>query len=821
MSDIRFAVRQLVKRPGFTAAAVATLGLGIGATTAVFALVDATLLRPFDLPAPERLVSAYTSDAENPYRSFVYSDYVDLRDRTDVFTGLAAHFATDVALAGDGPALRVPAELVSGNYFSVLGVTAAAGRLFVPADDRAGTDALVVSAGLAARRFGRPDAAVGRTVRVNDHPYTIVGVAPSAFQGIQLAHSVEVWIPMAAWDRVATGFYASFDAVEYAAQRGPRRIGLWHVTGRLRSEASLAHARDQLGTVARALAAEFPETNAERGFTLISATTAAVSPASRQESVAFLAVLAGTVLLTLIIACANVANLMLARALDRSGEIGVRMALGAGRRHITTQFLTESVLVAVLGAGVGLLVAYWGVDLLGTYRLPGGVPVAALALEVDVRLLAVASGLAVLSAAAFGTAPALLASRTPPATAIRSSSGRAATGRAPVRRALVSVQVALSLVLLVGAGLFVRSMHRALAEDFGFDPHDVLTLSVSLGESGYEPAEANRFFTVLLEQLAAVPAVQGAGITSIPFGERGIGVSSVWAFDRGEGFDAGRIALTRASTGYFAAAGTGVVAGRAFTAADDASAPRVAIVNESFARRVWPNEDPVGRRFNFSGPSGTPLTVVGVVADARHESVGQDAPLQVFLPLRQNADAAAGDAMTLYVRAAVPPAALAGPVREVLRRLDPALPVFDVMTLDQRIAGTLGTQRLGRLLLVLLGLAATSLALIGVYGVTAHAATRRTREFGIRMALGATAAVVRREVLRNTTSPLLIGLAAGAALALPAGRLAARFLYGVSPHDPLTYLLAGALLTAAALGAAWLPARRAARTDPMEALRHE
>lgn len=821
MNDLRFALRQLVRRPGLTATAAATLALGIGGATAVFALADAMLLRPFDLPAPDRLVTLYTSDAENPYRSFVYSDYVDVRDRTDAFTGIAAHVATDVSLAGEGPALRTTAELVSGNYFAVLGVEPAAGRLFVDADDVPGTDAVVIGAGLAGRRFGSPEDAVGRTVRINDHPYTIVGVAPSRFRGVRLADAAEAWIPMAAWDRVATGFYAGFDAVDYAAQRSPRRIGLWQVTSRLRPDVQLPQARAQLATVSAALAREFPETNAELRFTALPATVAAVPPGERQASVAFLALLAGTVVLTLIIACANVANLLLARALDRRGEVGVRMALGAGRRRVARQFLAESVLVALVGAGAGLLVAYWAVDLLGAYRLPGGIPVAALGLSVDVRLLAVATGLSVLSAAAFGTAPALLASRTSPAAAMRASEGRGATGRTRFRSVLVSLQVALCFVLLVGAGLFARSVHAALSEDVGFDPHGVLTLSVNLGEQRYEAARADRFFTALLEQVDALPGVQAAGITSIPFGERGIGVGGVWAFDRGEGIRAGRVAITRTSAGWFAAAGTRLLAGRAITAADDGDAPAVAVVSESFARRVWPGQEAVGRRFNFSGPSGGPITVIGVAVDARHESVSQDAPLQVFLPLRQHTDAAAGDPMTLYVRTSGRPGAIAGPVREVIRRLDPSVPVFDVMALEQRIAGTLATQRLGRLLLGLLGLAATALALIGVYGVTAYAVTRRTREFGIRMALGARPAAVRGQVLRGAVGPVLAGLAAGTVLTLLAGGVLARFLYGVTSHDLPTWLGAGAVLAAATLAAAWMPARRATHIDPMEALRHE
>jgi putative ABC transport system permease protein len=821
MSDLRFALRALRRSPGFTAAAVLTLALGIGAATAVFALADTMLLRPFDLPAPERLVTLYASSAENPYRSFVYSDYVDVRDRTDAFDGVAAHVETDVSLVGAGAAVRVHGELVSGNYFAVLGVESAAGRLLVEADDEPGSGAVVIAAGLAARLFGGATAAVGRTVRINDHPYTVVGVAPSRFRGVRLTNAAELWMPLTAWDRLATGFFANFDAVDYAAQRGRQRIGLWQVTARLRPDVSLPQARAQVATVADGLALEFPETNTDLRFSVLPATAAAVPPAHRDASRAFLALLAGTVMLTLIIACANVANLLLARAIDRRAEVGMRMALGAGRRRIAGQFVMESTLVALAGAAAGLLIAHGAVLLLGAYRLPGGIPVSALGVELDLRLAAVAAGIAALSAGAFGTAPALLASRTAPAAAMRGSGARGASGGTRLRSALVSLQVALCFVLLIGAGLFIRSVQAVLSEDLGFDPRGVLTMSVNLGEQRYEPIQAEHFFDALLREVAAVPGVDAAGVTSVPFGSRGIGVSAVWAFDRGEDADLGRVALTRASPGYLAAAGMRLLAGRAFTTADNTDAPDVAVVSQSFARRVWPGEEAVGRRFNFSGPSGSPLTVIGVVADAMHESVGRGDVLQVLLPLRQHAEAAAGDPMTLYVRTSGRPGGVVEPVRDVIRRLDPSLPVFDVMALNERIAGTIGTQRLGRILLVLLGLAATAVALVGVYGVTAYAATRRTREFGIRVALGAPPGAVGREVLRGAVGPVLAGLAAGGSLGLLTGRFLAGFLYGVTPRDLPTWLAAGILLAVATLVASWLPARRAARIDPMEALRHE
>ncbi|MGH7540421.1 MAG: ADOP family duplicated permease, partial [Gemmatimonadota bacterium] len=651
--------------------------------------------------------------------------------------------------------------------------------------------------------------------------YTVVGVTPSRFRGLSLDETPEIWLPLTRYDEVASGFFASFQATDYAAQRGDRRIGLWNVVGRLAPGVTRGAAEADLRRVAAALAEAFPRTNADLSFRTVPAATAAAPLAQRGDSKGLLLLLAGTVGVTLLIACANIANLMLARTARRRRELGVHVALGVGPRRLIRQLLVESGTLALLGGGLGLAVAGWTVELLSRFRLPGGIPIAALDVSLDVRLLAFTLLVSIAAALLFGLAPAVRALRDDPVAALRGDHADR-TGHSPLRAGLVTAQVALCLVLLPGAGLFWRSVRAGMEADLGFEPSNVATLTLDLGPLRYGEERAARFYADLVERIRALPGVESASITATPFGEdAGIGVGSVFREGEEASREVGRVTLSRITPGYFTTAGLPLRAGRDFEESDRAGAPLVAIVSEEMAERVWPGADAVGRRFNFSGPGRAMFTVVGVVSDAKRVDLREETSLFAYLPLAQHADAAAGDPMTLYVRTAGPPLAAVAPAREAVGSLDPQVPVHDVMTLEERLAGVLMPQRLGRAVLTLFGGLALLLAVVGTYGVVAYSVSRRTREIGIRRALGAGRIEVVRAAAREGSRRVAIGLLLGAVATLLVTGGLSRFLYGVEARDPVALGLAASLLAAAGAAACLVPAARAGRIEPAEALRHE
>jgi predicted permease len=810
--DLRYGLRILLKKPGFTSIAVLTLALGIGANAAIFSLVNALLLRPVEgVEAPERLVSIYTSDySSGLYGGSSYPDYLDFRDQADAFTGLAAFEDTVANLTFGGEAERLRGQAVTGNYFSVLGVRPAAGRTLLPADDAGGApQVVVISHGLWRRRFNSDRGLVGTGLMLDGRTYTLVGVAAENFKGTRLGPtSPDFWVQLARPDT------ASPDA------RGNRGID---IVGRLRDGVTLEQAQEQVSAVAARLAREYPDTNMGTLGRPDEPRPVTVTPETRlgpqrQKAVwAVSAVLLAVVTCVLLIACANVANLMLVRASTRGREMAVRLALGAGRLRLVRQLLTESLCLALAGGAAGLLIARWTADLLPTF-FPRD-DAAALDFSLDWRVIAFTASVSLLSGAFFGLTPALRATRPDLVPALKDAGGAPVGGRRrlSLTNALVVAQVALSLVLLVGAGLFIRSLLKAVSADLGFTTENVLVARLDLRGEEAEAGKGQLFYRELQERVGALPGVRSVGLARIvPLSGGGMRRGTIIeGYEPRPGEDV-EINMNVVSPGYFGTVGIPLAAGRDFGAQDVKGGPGVVIVNEEFARRYFSDGSPLGKRLRIDS-EGPFLEVVGVARDSKYRNLRED-PLPFFyVPLAQNY----APGMALLVRTEVAPAAVAPLIRAEVQGLNKSVPVFGVGTLEGHLAAALATERMLALLLSLFGGAALLLAAVGIYGVISYAVVRRTREIGVRMALGARARDILRMVVGQGMSIVFAGGALGLALALALTRVLRSMLYGVSATDPLTFGMIAVLLTAVALLACYVPARRATRIDPLAALRHE
>jgi predicted permease len=807
---LRYGARQLRRAPGLTAAAALTLALGIGATTAIFGLLDRAILRPLPLPHPGRLVVLAMQHSDGGVAwNFSHAAWREIAARSDLFAGVLAQAPQPLALNAGAGAERVEGEIVSANYFDVLGVAPAMGRGFLPEEGRSGAAAAVVVVGheLWRARLGGDPAILGREVMLNGRPFVIIGVAPAGLGGTVRGRRTELWIPLGAYavlnpdsedldDWRASWLFAIARLARDRSRDETQGVLAGVDSGLARSGLFAAGTRTLLYPGARGL-----------GFL--------VSEASRP-----LTLLLGAVGSVLLIACANVAGLLLARLPGRRQEIAVRLSLGAGRGRLFRQLLTEAALLAAVGGAAGLVFAGWLTDLLLAFRPPTGT---ALALDagVDARLLAFAAATCLLTALVFGTAPALRACRPDVLPALNEwRAGGGSTRRSTLHGALVVGQVALCLVLLVGAGLFGRSLRNLRGVDVGFDGEGVLLASVDLDAGGYDRTRGAAFFERLLQATAALPGVEAASlastVTPFPFGSRFDGVrleGSAAGPEEEIGFDTNAV-----GPGYFETLRIPILAGRPFGPQDRAGAPRVAIVNETLARRYWPDASPVGRRILFGpDPSAPSVEIVGVAGDGKYRSLREEPTPNVYFPILQ----AYRPLATLIVRSGADPDALAAAVLREARGLDPELPLFDVRTLREHVALASSQDRMVTLLTELFGMAATVLALVGLYGLTAYSVAQRAREIGIRMALGARPGDVVALALGHGAWLVAGGIALGLAGALASGRLVASVLYGVSPRDPATLLAAPLALGAVALFACYLPARRATRVDPMAALRAE
>ncbi|HET7619582.1 MAG TPA: ABC transporter permease [Vicinamibacterales bacterium] len=803
--DIHYAVRVFWRSPGFTLAAVLTLALGIGANTAIFSLADATLLRPLKVSRIDQLYATNWSVS--------YPDYKAFAARGDLFDGVVGASGGRVNVVADGDAVLVDAGFVSGNYFGVLGVPPAAGRVFGPSDDVPNGPLVgVLSHRWWASHFGRDTGVIGRVVRVNGQAVTIVGVAGEGFRGLRPSDTTAIYFPLTATPRVRTGFFTRPDMLEI--------VGMQWLTAtfRLKPGVEPGAAAPVLDSVYRHIHATEDDSDRDEGFVLTPLRTRALG--GRADSVSRFVVLLGVVVvLALLIGCANLANLLLSRASVRRREIGVRLAIGAGRVRVARQLLVESLVLAIAGGAAGLLAASGLLNALGRFELPGGMAIDALDLRINGLALAFTALVSCGTGVLFGVAPAWRAARLDVLGSLRSES-RSTTSRSRLRATLVAVQVALSLVLLAGTGLFLRSLVRALDAPLGFRVDGVATASVNLGAARYTTARAAAFYDEALARVHRLPGVTAAAWTAVVPTQGARVFSATIDGYRPHPKEDVYFYNSAVSPDYFRAAGTRLLRGRAFTDADRPGAPLVGIVNETAVKMYWNGRDPIGGR--ASGGEDKWITIVGVAEDARVTSLDEKPVPYIYLPFAQDGVAYRSiDPAHLLVRTDGDEQALLGPVAEQLRAIDRDAPVYDVSTFAWRVRDLVMPQQMGTTLFACFSVLALALAAIGIYGVAAYVAVLRTRELGIRIALGAARTDIRRLVLRQGFMPAVAGLAAGIALTLVAGRFAEAFLYHVSPRDPVTLGVTAVVLGTIAGVAAWIPARRASRLDPVRALREE
>jgi predicted permease len=812
--DLKVAARMLFRSPGFASVAILSLALGVGANITIFSLLDALLLKPLPGREPARLVTVYTSDFSGPrYGASSYPDYLDFRARGKSFEGIAAYNIKPLLFTSGGRSRRVLAQLVSANFFDVLGLGASQGRTILRGEENPGPPPVaVLSDALWRSRFAADPAVVGRSIALNGKPFTVVGVGPAGFTGLVRGIGVDVFVPLAT-DPVLTG--------DSLAQRGSRNLML---IGRLASGKSLEQARAELDVVAAQLHAGYPDLWTDRRgdprvVSVLPEDASRILPMVRAPISAFLGVLFAAVGLVLLIACSNLASLLLARASARRREIAVRLALGARRSRLVRQLLTESLLLSVIAGAAGVVLAVVALRLVLAFPPP--LPFSlALDLQIDGRVLVFALLLSLASAVAFGLLPALGASRTDPMPALKAGGGEASRRRrVAVRDLLVVAQVAGSLVLLVGAGLCLRSLSHAQAIDPGFDPDRALVFSLDLAAQGYDPGRGAALYSALQERLDATPGVASASFaTYLPLtlgGSRRF--VRVVGYEPGPGEDMA-IRSTFVGADYFETMRTPLVRGRGFTAQDAPGTRPVVVVNEAFVRRYWPGRDGLGEKLVLGWNDGdVTLDVVGVARDGKYLSLGEPPTPFVFYPQRQ----LYRSQMAVVVRTRGEPAALAPSVQRVVHSLDPALAVYDVKTLAAHLGTALYPARAAATLLALTGVMALLLAAIGIYGILSYLVTLRTREIGVRMALGAHREDVVRLVVGRGLLLAGAGLAIGLAAAIAVTRFASFLLYGTSPLDPVTFSSVVALLVGVALVAAWTPARRAARVEPVVALREE
>ncbi len=822
LKDLKYGARMMLRSKAFSLIAVLSLALGIGANTAIFSLVQTMLFSPFPVEAPTELASVFTTDQRNPGNlPMSHLNFKDIRDQNSVFSGTAAMTFAQVNMLVDQTSEQVLSQVVTGNYFDVLGMKPALGRTFLPDEDATlgSRPVVVLSHGLWQRRFGGDPAIVGKSITLNRQPFAVVGVAAEGFTGTFLFGAPDMWVPMMMHDVMQPGF-------DWYEQR--RGLFLF-AFGRLKPGQTVAQADANLKTIAAQLESSYPKDNKGRSAGVMPLIEARTNPGGGGgNQIATIATLLMVIVgLVLLIACANIANLLLARATARRREIAMRLALGARRSRLVRQLLTESVLLALVGGGAGLVVAFWTLDALRAIDIP--IPANVLInLGLDPKVLTFALVVSVLTGLLFGLAPALQATRTEIVPVLKNEMVPSA-GNSPrrflrwlnLRKGLVISQVALSLVALVAAGLFLRSLRQTQNIDPGFETDGVMMASFNLGREGYTPERGQLFYRQIVERVQGLPGVRSAAIAQgPPFGNQGF-LRSVFLEGR-ETSENDRILVqvNPVSPRYFQTLGIPLERGRDFTPDDDEDAPDVVVINKTMADRFWKGEDAIGKRFKFFGDEEY-RTIVGIARDAKYNGLAEDPTPFIYQPITQ----AYTPAATILVRAGGDAAGQARAVQAEIRQLDNRLSVLNVQTLGEQVSQTLGQQRLMVTLLGSFGLLALGLAAIGLYGVASYSVTQRTREIGVRVALGASRANVVGLVLGQGMTLIAVGLAVGFAIGLAVVTLASRqigdLLVGVRPFDPMTFFGTALLLAVVAGLATWLPARRAASIDPLVALRYE
>ena len=831
LQDLRYGIRTLIKNPGFTVIAVLTLALGLGANTAIFSLTDQILLRLLPVEKPEELV---VLRSPGPKRGHIWSDgdgaasfsyplYKEVRDNNNVFTGLLARFATSLSVAGEGQTERANGELVSGNYFDVLGVRPVVGRVFTDEDDRvAGAgQVIVLSHGYWTRHFGADSGILNKTLIVNGVGMTVIGVARAGFTGVQVGQTPDIFIPISMKAQMTPNWDGLNDHRDY-----------WlAMIGRLNPGLSPSQAEQAFAPVYRQiLEKELPHAGGLSPETQqrFLEKPMNMDPGSRGRAILQrevkepLLVLMGMVGLVLLIACANVANLLMARGAARQREIAIRMAVGAGRLRLVRQFIVESLTLSLIGGAVGLLVASWTTGLL-VGALPESMGAVGISAALDMRLLAFTMALSIITGLLFGVMPAIKATRLNLESTLREQGSSVSSGLSQVRfrKGLVVSQVVLTTVLLVGAGLFARSLNNLRHLDLGLRPDNLFTFSIAPELNGYTPERTIALFDQLHQNLSALPGVESVSESTMTAFTDSQSSSNVtvdgYQPSEGEEMNVGRNWIGQE---YFSTMSIPLVAGREFGPADAAKSPKVAIINETMARRFFENRNPIGSKFAFgSGDKVRPdIEIVGVVKDSKHSSVREKGGPFIAQPYPQ--DETIGE-ISFYVKTKQDVGTMTAAMRREVQRLDGNLPVYGVKTLERQIDESLFNDRFLTTLSMCFALLAALLASLGLYGVMAYTVTRRTREIGIRMALGATRGIVSWLILREVVVLALIGLAVGLPAAYVLGRFTESLLFGVRTSDPLVFVGAGLLLVTATLLGGYLPARKAASIDPLVALRCE
>ena len=813
--DIRFGLRMLAKSPGVTIVIVVTLALGIGANTAIFGIVNGFLLRPLPVRDPEQIAVLAIQQKDSPVGSsgFAYPEFVDFREQAKTFSDVFAIVLSNVQLAFKGESEQCFANYVSRGFFTALGVTPATGRLFLPNEGETPGEPLIAVLGYSywQKRFHGDAGVVGQQIEINGKAATIVGVVPRRFQGMYSIAEMDLYLPLSA-------ITTEEDPNLFWNNRDQRRMLAF---GRLKPGISLRQAQDSLDVIAARLAAQYPAT--DKWFTVraVPEKLSRPIPYANNAFVAFSGLFMVLAAFVLLLACMNVENILLACGASRQHEMATRAALGAGRARLICQMLTESVLLSTLGGAAGLVLGMWVDHLTSSLRLPN------IPLHVDTtfdwRLFGFAVGCALATGVIVGLFPALQASAANLNSVLHEGGQRSSfgLGHAGARNFLVIAQVAGSFALLIAAGLFVRSLQSVQSFHLGFNPDHVLNVIMDPHEAGYDEARTSAFYREIESRVRALPGVESASLASyVPMGGF---PSKASIFVQGRTIPPGQhaplVLLNRVDPPYFDTMHVALFRGRAFLDSDNETAPPVAIVNQTMAADFWPHEDPIGKYFRMNNDSTPPIEVVGVTGDGKYQTVNEDAQPFFYLPLAQSF----ASKRALQIRTLVPPESLAGPVREQISELAPNLSIMDIETMSQSLNGALGflVFRLAAIFAAVLGMIGLILGVVGVYGVVSFTASQRTREIGIRLALGATSRDILRLVWKQGIRLVIVGVAVGAIAAWSLTRAMTHMLAGISPGDPVTYIAVTILMAAVGLLACWIPARRAMRVDPMVALRYE
>jgi predicted permease len=806
--DLTFAFRRFSKSPGFVLAVVLSIGLGIAANSTIFSMVSRFVFRPAPVGDPATLLALHTThDGDECCNNFSWPTYTDVRDQAKSFSGVAAYYELlPASIGGNGEPERVWGQSVTANFFHVAQLRLPLGRGFLDHEEK--LPVIVLSHRLWQRRFNADPGVLGKSVSLSGHPFTIVGVAPPGFRGLDLVLDPEFWIPLGNVEQLATNI-PSRDARDYH----------WvAVVARLNPGVNRTQAAAELGVLAQRFAKSYPDTDKGGGF-LFEQAGSLLPGRERSRILLFFAALSVVVLLVLGIACANVANLLLAQAASRQREMAVRIALGATRAQLLRQMLVESILLALGGGVLGTALSLWATSALSTFHVPAPVPLD-LSVTVDWRVLLYTFALSVGAGLLFGLIPAWIASRPILINALRGEDALARPGRRlTLRNVLVVAQIAMSLVLLCATGLFLRSLGNAASIDIGFRSSGVLMMSVDPRVHGYTPEATTQFLTQLRDNVAAIPGVLSVAATDcapLSGGNRSDSFSAAGQ-PQPSGPDLS-VDLFMATPGYFETLGIARIAGRDF-ANESASGPKVAIVNQFFVEHFFGEQNPIGQHVTGAGVT---YQIIGVVQNIKSRTLGEDLRPVLFRSLAQSTGSDPSFlGYTLLVRSAGKPAAIANAVRHEIHALDPSMAVYNPETIEEHLRSALFLPRLAGTLFGIFGLTGLVLATVGLYGVMSYSVSRRTREIGIRLALGAQLGTVQRLVIRQGMLLTVIAIALGLPVALAVAKFSSSFLYGIHPHDLVTFTMLPLFLAAVALFACWIPARRAARINPQTALRSE